>query len=87
MTKLVATSMIEHGVRGSIINVLSTAAWQGQAGNVGYCSAKSALLNFTRSVAMELAPHGIRVTGITPTATMRRPHARRRVHRRGREDA
>ena len=88
MTKLVATSMIEHGVRGSIINVLSTAAWQGQAGNVGYCSAKSALINFTRSVAMELAPHGIRVNGFTPTATSaRRPHARRRVHRHGREDA
>jgi len=70
VTKLVATSMIERGVRGSIINVLSTAAWQGQAGNVGYCSAKSALINFTRSVAMELAPHGIRVNGFTPTATM-----------------
>lgn len=70
MTKLVATSMIERGVRGSIINVLSTAAWQGQAGNIGYCTAKSGLVNFTRSAAMELAPHGIRVNGFTPTATM-----------------
>ena len=70
MTCLVARSMIERRVRGSIINVLSTAAWQGQAGNVGYCTAKSGMINFTRSTAMELAPHGIRVNGFTPTATM-----------------
>ena len=70
MTGLVARSMIEHGVRGSVINVLSTAAWQGQAGNVGYCTAKSGMINFTRSTAMELASHGIRVNGFTPTATM-----------------
>ena len=70
MTGLVARSMIERRVRGSIINVLSTAAWQGQAGNVGYCTAKSGMINFTRSTAMELAPHGIRVNGFTPTATM-----------------
>ena len=70
MTGLVARSMIERDVRGSIINVLSTAAWQGQAGNVGYCTAKSGMINFTRSTAMELASHGIRVNGFTPTATM-----------------
>jgi NAD(P)-dependent dehydrogenase (short-subunit alcohol dehydrogenase family) len=70
VTQLVARSMVERGVRGSIINVLSTAAWQGQAGNIGYCTGKSAMINFTRSVAMELAPHGIRVNGFTPTATM-----------------
>ena len=70
MTGLVARSMVARSVRGSIINVLSTAAWQGQAGNVGYCTAKSGMINFTRSTAMELAPHGIRVNGFTPTATM-----------------
>lgn len=70
MTGLVARSMIARGVRGSIINVLSTAAWQGQAGNIGYCTAKSGMINFTRSSAMELACHGIRVNSFTPTATM-----------------
>ncbi len=70
MTGLVAKSMIERGIRGSIINVLSTAAWQGQAGNIGYCTAKSGMINFTRSAAMELAHHGIRVNGFTPTSTM-----------------
>ncbi len=70
MTGLVARSMVERVIRGSIINVLSTAAWQGQAGNIGYCSAKSAMINFTRSTAMELAVHGIRVNSFTPTATV-----------------
>lgn len=68
-TRAVATAMIDAGRGGSIINVLSTAAWQGQAGNIGYSSAKSGLINFTRSAAMELASHDIRVNGFTPTAT------------------
>ncbi len=70
LTQAVARSMIERGVHGSIINILSTAAWQGQAGNIGYSTAKSGMINFTRSAAMELAPHRIRVNGLTPTATM-----------------
>jgi NAD(P)-dependent dehydrogenase (short-subunit alcohol dehydrogenase family) len=70
MTQAVARSMVERQVRGSIINILSTAAWQGQAGNIGYCTGKSGMINFTRSAAMELAPYGIRVNGFTPTATM-----------------
>jgi NAD(P)-dependent dehydrogenase (short-subunit alcohol dehydrogenase family) len=68
-TRAVAASMIATGTAGSIINVLSTAAFQGQPGNIGYTTAKSGLINFTRSVAMELAEHGIRVNGFTPTAT------------------
>ena len=68
-TKRVAQLMIEQGTQGSIINIISTAGHQGQPGNVGYCTGKSGLLNFTRSVAMELAPHGIRVNSLTPTAT------------------
>ena len=68
-TKAVAEPMIAARRGGSIINVLSTAAWQGQAGNIGYSTAKSGLINFTRSAAMELAAHDIRVNGFTPTAT------------------
>lgn len=68
-TRAVARSMIETGTHGSIINVLSTAGWQGQPGNIGYSTGKSGLINFTRSVALELAEHEIRVNGFTPTAT------------------
>lgn len=68
-TRAVARSMIGQRREGSIVNVLSTAAWQGQPGNIGYSTGKSGLINFTRSAAMELAQHGIRVNGFTPTAT------------------
>lgn len=68
-SRAAARAMIEGGRGGSIVNVLSTAAWQGQPGNIGYSTAKSGMINFTRSVAMELAEHGIRVNGFTPTAT------------------
>lgn len=68
-TRSAADAMIAAGRGGSIVNVLSTAAWQGQPGNIGYSTAKSGLVNFTRSAAMELAAYGIRVNGFTPTAT------------------
>ncbi|GAA2897254.1 glucose 1-dehydrogenase [Pseudonocardia halophobica] len=70
-TRAVARDLIAREAPGSIVNILSTAAWQGQPGNIGYCTAKSGLINFTRSVAMELAAHRIRVNGFTPTATLR----------------
>jgi NAD(P)-dependent dehydrogenase (short-subunit alcohol dehydrogenase family) len=68
-TKYVAQSMIERGVRGAILNIISTAGHQGEPGNIAYSTAKCGLLNFTRSAAMELVAHGIRVNSLTPTAT------------------
>lgn len=68
-TKHVAEDMIARGHKGNIINILSTEAHQGNPGNIGYGTAKSGLMNFTRGAAMELAPYGIRVNSLTPTAT------------------
>jgi NAD(P)-dependent dehydrogenase (short-subunit alcohol dehydrogenase family) len=68
-TKHVAHLMIRQNRKGNIINIISTAGHQGEPGNVGYGTAKAGLLNFTRSVAMELAEYGIRVNSLTPTAT------------------
>ncbi|HZZ88398.1 MAG TPA: SDR family oxidoreductase, partial [Caulobacteraceae bacterium] len=69
LTKHVARSMIERGVAGRILNIISTAGHQGEPGNIAYSTAKCGLLNFTRSAAMELVGHGIRVNSLTPTAT------------------
>jgi NAD(P)-dependent dehydrogenase (short-subunit alcohol dehydrogenase family) len=69
VTKHVARLMIDRGDGGSIIVIASTAAHQGQPGNIGYCTSKSGLLNFTRAAAMDLAPYRIRVNSLTPTAT------------------
>ena len=68
-TKHVARLMIDQGRHGNMINILSTAGHQGEPGNVGYGTGKGGLMNFTRSVAMELAEFGIRVNSLTPTAT------------------
>jgi NAD(P)-dependent dehydrogenase (short-subunit alcohol dehydrogenase family) len=68
-TQHVARAMVADGTRGSIIVIVSTAGHQGQPGNIGYCTSKSGLLNFTRAAAMDLAHHGIRVNSLTPTAT------------------
>jgi NAD(P)-dependent dehydrogenase (short-subunit alcohol dehydrogenase family) len=68
-TKHVGRLMVEQRRRGSIIVIASTAAHQGQPGNIGYCTSKGGLLNFTRAAAMDLVKHGIRVNSLTPTAT------------------
>jgi NAD(P)-dependent dehydrogenase (short-subunit alcohol dehydrogenase family) len=83
-TKVVARQMVERRRGGAIVNIISTAGHQGQPRNVGYCTAKAGLLNFTRSVAMELASYGIRVNSLTPTATDPRESLERAV-RWGRE--
>ena len=67
-TKHVAHLMIQQNRKGNIINIISTAGHQGEPGDVGYGTAKAGLINFTRSVAMELAEYGIRVNSLTPTA-------------------
>jgi NAD(P)-dependent dehydrogenase (short-subunit alcohol dehydrogenase family) len=68
-TKHVAHGMIESRRPGSIISIISTEGHQGNPGNIGYGTVKGGLLNFTRSVAMELAPYGIRVNSLSPTGT------------------
>jgi NAD(P)-dependent dehydrogenase (short-subunit alcohol dehydrogenase family) len=67
-TKHGARAMIAGGRRGSIIHLLSTAAHFGEASGSAYTAAKAALLNFSRSAAMDLAHEGIRVNTITPCA-------------------
>jgi NAD(P)-dependent dehydrogenase (short-subunit alcohol dehydrogenase family) len=68
-TKHACQSMIDRGHGGSVINIISTAGHQGEPGNIAYSTSKCGLLNFTRSAAMELVGHGIRVNSLTPTAT------------------
>lgn len=68
-TQYGAQAMIADRRKGAIINIVSTAGHQGEPRNVAYSTAKCGLLNFTKSTAMELAGHGIRVNSLTPTAT------------------
>ena len=67
-TKHAALAMIERGIKGSIVSVLSSNAWQGAPGFIAYATHKGGLANFVRAAAMDLAPYGIRVNSFTPTA-------------------
>src|SRR6266568_3744639 len=60
-TKHAAIAMIERDIRGSIVSILSSNAWQGAAGFIAYAFHKGGLANFVRAAAMDLAPYGIRV--------------------------
>jgi 3-oxoacyl-[acyl-carrier protein] reductase len=62
----VAPSMIERK-RGAIINVVSIAGRSGGGPGAGpYSAAKGGLITYTKSLAKELAPHGVRVNAISP---------------------
>ena len=65
-TQHAARRMIDLGIEGSIIHLLSTTAHFGQAEAAAYATAKAGLLNLARSAAMDLAEYGIRVNTITP---------------------
>jgi NAD(P)-dependent dehydrogenase (short-subunit alcohol dehydrogenase family) len=56
-----------HG--GSIINLTSGAAYRGSPRGVHYCASKGGVLSMTRQMALELAPHRIRVNAIAPGLT------------------
>jgi 3-oxoacyl-[acyl-carrier protein] reductase len=51
---------------GSIINIASTAGQRGEAYHSSYASTKGALISLTKSLAVELAPHNIRVNCVAP---------------------
>jgi 3-oxoacyl-[acyl-carrier protein] reductase len=66
MCRLVVPAMQRQG-RGNIINVTSIAARNGGGnGSVLYAASKGAVSTFTRGLARELAPYGIRVNALSP---------------------
>jgi meso-butanediol dehydrogenase / (S,S)-butanediol dehydrogenase / diacetyl reductase len=79
-----ARHMVEHGVRGAIVNIASTDAFQAEAPQADYNTSKAALVMMSRSFALELGHLGIRVNCVAPgqTATpmveddLRRPEFR-----------
>ena len=69
-TQEYARDMIRRGVKGSVVNVSSMAAFQGVIDHAAYCASKGALDAMTRVMANELGRHGIRVNCVNPTVTL-----------------
>ena len=65
VTQLVAKMMMKQK-KGVIINMSSVTALDNQAGWTAYGSSKAAMVSFTRTIARELAPFGIRANAIAP---------------------
>ena len=66
VSKYAAKKMIEGGQKGAIVNIGSTSGHRGRNSATAYTAAKAAVLNLTRSLAIQLAPHGIRVNSVSP---------------------
>jgi 3-oxoacyl-[acyl-carrier protein] reductase len=64
----VLPAMLESG-RGAIVTMSSAAARQAARSAAAYAAAKAGVIAFTRHLAAELAPHGIRVNCVAPSAT------------------
>jgi len=65
LSKIAATSMVAHK-RGKIINLGSMYSFFGSSFAPSYSAAKGAIIQLTKSMAIELAPHNIQVNAIAP---------------------
>jgi len=64
--KYVAKEMIARGKGGRMVNVSSTSGYYGRDRATAYAAAKGGLVNLTKSMAIQLAPHNIRVNAVVP---------------------
>lgn len=62
--------MIDRGAKGIIVNNASVIGWRAQEGQAHYAAAKAGVMALTRSAAIDLADHGIRVNAVSPSLAM-----------------
>jgi NAD(P)-dependent dehydrogenase (short-subunit alcohol dehydrogenase family) len=67
VAQAVARRLIEAKRPGSIINISSQMGHVGAARRSVYCASKHAMEGFTKAMAIELAPHNVRVNSLGPT--------------------
>lgn len=66
--KATVPAMIERGEGGSFVFVGSLFAFKGGFGMAPYVAAKHGVLGLMRTLALELAPHGMRANAVVPTS-------------------
>ena len=65
-SRAVGRHMIARGGGGSIVSILANYAWTGSAGTIHSASAKAGVMAMTQTLAVEWAPHQIRVNAVAP---------------------
>jgi NAD(P)-dependent dehydrogenase (short-subunit alcohol dehydrogenase family) len=66
MSQHAARAMVAGKRGGKIVNVGSTSGFFGRSRAIAYAAAKGGVANLTRAMAVQLAPHNIRVNGVVP---------------------
>ena len=67
MAQIVGLRLVAEKLPGSIINISSQMGHVGAARRTVYCASKHAMEGFTKAMAIELAPHNVRVNSLGPT--------------------
>lgn len=65
VSKICLKSMVKQR-NGRIINITSVVGVMGNPGQANYCAAKAGVIGFTKSLALEVAAHGITVNAVAP---------------------
>jgi NAD(P)-dependent dehydrogenase (short-subunit alcohol dehydrogenase family) len=65
-SRAVGRHMIERGKGGAIVSVLANYVWTGSPGTVHSAAAKAGVMSMTQTLAVEWAPHRIRVNAVAP---------------------
>lgn len=68
--RAVGRRMVAAGTLGVIVNNASVIGWRAQEAQAHYAAAKAGVMALTRSAAIDLAPHGIRVNAVSPSLAM-----------------
>jgi NAD(P)-dependent dehydrogenase (short-subunit alcohol dehydrogenase family) len=66
MMQAVLKRMVAQGTQGAVINMASQAGRRGESLVSHYCASKAAVISYTQSAALAMAPHRIRVNAISP---------------------
>ena len=69
-TQRVARRLVDAGRPGSVINLTSIEGVRAAPGYAAYAAAKAGVINYTKTAALELAPHNIRVNALAPDLTV-----------------
>ena len=65
-SRAVGRHMIARGGGGTIVSILANYVWTGSPGTIHSAAAKAGVMSMTQTLAVEWAPHGIRVNAVAP---------------------